>query len=268
MRSQKQNGFPGSSSSPPIFVLAQPTFVQGGKYFHRSETAPGLPRQIGDNQRVVFLGGAHGTQIPASYTGRDQTSQRGIFSYWELPLESPSYFFANISHASSAAPSISLRQGNSTILWVSVGLQRGANDDAEAAVARVLDLADQVDFEDGIENEFTKKLRGLVREYGGVALETLARTLFLPEIRTGIVVQSLLCLGRTDDAPSYPGRSWVLQRGLLSTSAKVRDAATVGICSLADVRAIGSLEAAASKESVRSLKEDMREVLSYLRAVK
>jgi hypothetical protein len=48
----------------------------------------------------------------------------------------------------------------------------------------------------------------------------------------------------------------------------VRDAAAVGLASMMDVAAKADLGKAIEKETVPSLREDMREVLEFLRTVK
>jgi len=135
-------------------------------------------------------------------------------------------------------------------------------------IERVFALADLVEFEDGIENEFTKQLKSLVKEWGGSAIVKLAPMIFRPAIRTEIAAQTLLCLGRIDDKGSVSARSRILRRGLLSSSAKVRDAATVGIASMADRGAKADLVAAVERESIPSLRDDMRAVLEYLKTPK
>jgi len=135
-------------------------------------------------------------------------------------------------------------------------------------IERVFALADLVEFEDGIENEFTKQLQSLVKEWGGPAVVKLAPMIFRPTIRTEIAAQTLLCLGRIDDKDTVSARSRILRRGLLSSSAKVRDAATVGIASMGDRGATADLVAAVERESIPSLRDDMRAVLEYLQTAK
>lgn len=136
-----------------------------------------------------------------------------------------------------------------------------------SAVKKVLDLAEVVEFEDGVENAFTQQLAVLVRRKGSAAVEELATILFSSGISSEVVGQTLLCLGRIDDDASYLARSLTVQLGLSSSSSKVRDAAAVGMASLRDPHAKDSLARAIEKERIRDLKDDMKGVLSYLEAV-
>jgi hypothetical protein len=141
-------------------------------------------------------------------------------------------------------------------------------DTLKTEIDEALALAVHVEFEDGFENKFTLRVMDLVKKYGNVAVEELARKLFRPELRPHIAAQTLLCLGRMDDRASYSMRSWVIRQGLRSSSAKVRDAAAVAIDSMYDISAQADLAKAIEREPVPTLKEDMQSVLESLRATK
>jgi hypothetical protein len=122
-----------------------------------------------------------------------------------------------------------------------------------------------VDFEDGFENTFTRRLIQFVAINGVPAVEEIARLLFASRIHSETAAHTLLCLARIEDRTTYYARSVVLQRGLSSSSADVRDAASVGIASMNDPNAIPSLERAAARETIQDLKLDMEKVISELK---
>jgi hypothetical protein len=136
----------------------------------------------------------------------------------------------------------------------------------ESSILELLELAELVEFEDGMENTFTRKVAALVAKNSSVAVEMLGTTILGPGVGSEIAAQTLLCLGRIEEDASYLARSWVLQRALFSPSAEVRDAATVGLSSLNDAHAAVSLTRAIEMERIRDLKIDMERVLSYLRS--
>lgn len=139
-------------------------------------------------------------------------------------------------------------------------------DTFSSAVVRTLSLADFVEFEDGIENEFTIQIIDLVKQHGRAAVEALAAAIFRPDVRPEVIAQTLLCFARIDDEPTVQARARALRRGLLSRSAVVRDAATVGIAATKDTLADPDLVSAIAREKIRGLKEDMQGALSYLRS--
>lgn len=137
-----------------------------------------------------------------------------------------------------------------------------------SAIDRAFASGEFLEFEDGVENEFTSQLMSMVKVWGGLGVRELATFMFRPGVRADIVAQALLCLGRIDDEDSYTTRARTLRRGLLAESAKVRDAAAVGIASISDLGASADLAKAIERETIPSLKEDMRAVLASLKNMK
>lgn len=131
----------------------------------------------------------------------------------------------------------------------------------------LLRLGYSVEFEEGMENQFTLDLGLVVREEGEQFLRALAERLSgtnRPD--PNLTAEILLCLGRVKDEPSSRARSVILQRALLSPSAKVRDSAAVGLVSLQDPLAAEALEEAISVERIADLRSDMEQALLELRA--
>jgi len=145
----------------------------------------------------------------------------------------------------------------------SSGRERVTN--VELRVSSLFDTADLVEFEDGFENEFTHRVKQLVKTNGVSAVAEIAAVLFRSQIHSELVAQILLCLGRIEDDATYYARSAVLQCGLSSLSADVRDAAAVGIASMSDLNAIPSLERAVAREIIKDLKVDMQKALLELK---
>lgn len=119
-------------------------------------------------------------------------------------------------------------------------------------------------FEDGMESEFSKALRVLVRVYGEVALEVLARHIIGGGSNEEVGAEALRWLGHMQHPPTYYPRLWLLERSLFCESARVRDGALLGLASLNDPVAIPYLKKAIVREKVEELREDMEQVLDQL----
>ena len=124
--------------------------------------------------------------------------------------------------------------------------------------------ARHVDFEDGIENEFSAELTRLVRRYGAVSKESIARLLGDTAISRDVVSEALRVLGRMEDSSSHQARLWLLERGLSSPSPVVRDGAIIGLAFLDDRSAGPYLSEALKSETVEPLKRDIAKILHQL----
>jgi hypothetical protein len=253
----------------PIPGIIEVTDVKP-KYLDKSWEVVGAevhhPVRLGHRACLLIVTGSQEMQIPTGHLVHGQFLYGSTLSNTSTAT-APSVF--GYSLLGQTAASNSVFEGDAfDVMYVPNGPQAVAKQELKSTIEALLNLGTLLDFEDGLENEFTIQLDSLVKKYGSVAMEELAKTLFLPGVHLDVVTQTLLCLGRIEDETSYLARSWVLQRGLFSSSAKVRDAAAVGISSLADALAKDSLEVAIRKEPVRSLKADMQRVLSYLQTVK
>lgn len=138
------------------------------------------------------------------------------------------------------------------------------NPNAEARFKTIFRRGREERFEDGMESEFSKELESLIRAYGPSSREVLARLLEDDRVSARVWGEAMRCLGRFDDPGSYEARLWVIEKGLTSGSALVRDGAALGLASMDDPSAIPYLQRAIDSETLGGLRADMQEVVSQL----
>lgn len=139
-----------------------------------------------------------------------------------------------------------------------------ATDKLDSCISQAFESAKFVEFEDGKENEFTLDIMRLVKQYGPTAVERISRALKTSSNSNETFAQTLLCFGRMDDPTTQVARGRAVRWGLKSSSAIVRDAATIAIESMFDRDAQAELRSAIKRETVPSLKQDMESALEYL----
>jgi hypothetical protein len=136
---------------------------------------------------------------------------------------------------------------------------------AEARFASVFRGAAEERFEDGMESAFSRNLESTVRRYGLKSFEILTRLLADPTMPASVWAEAMRWLGRADDALPLQRRLWLLEKGLTSPSASVRDGALLGLSSIDDASAIPYVERAIAVETIGELRADMRQLLAQLR---
>ncbi len=120
-------------------------------------------------------------------------------------------------------------------------------------------------FEDGMENTFSSSLVKLISHYSERAVEVLSRLIFDAETNPEVSAQALRWVGRVNSSQTRRSRRHLLERGLYSSLAQVRDGAVLGLASMNDPEAMSSLETAIERERISELREDMMKVLTRLR---
>lgn len=133
----------------------------------------------------------------------------------------------------------------------------------EKATVLFASAKDQI-FEDGMESNFSRELVEFVKAYGHSAMEIIIRIVLSDRINFEIVSEALRVIGRIHHPATCRERLWLLESGLYSSSARVRDGAVVGLAYLDDPIAITPLGLAIKRESVTELRQDMEQVLSQL----
>lgn len=137
--------------------------------------------------------------------------------------------------------------------------------EAELRFESLFRSARESHFEDGMESEFSRYLISLVQAYGPVSKDILARLIEDRTISPEVLSEALRWLGRMEGESTYEARLWLLEKGLNSPDATVRDGAALGLASMDDPRAIPYLEAAIQAEKLTDLRHDMEEVLDQLK---
>ena len=137
-------------------------------------------------------------------------------------------------------------------------------EDVYEVVARACRAAKEEEFEDGMENEFSRELRSLVTGYGNRAIEAMTHLIVYEKVNPEVASETLRSLGSLEDAESYRYRRWLLERALQCSSPVVRDGAALGLAFMDDPHAIEYLRRAVDLERCGELRNDMRLVLEQL----
>ena len=147
--------------------------------------------------------------------------------------------------------------GNSTVL-------QECPAEVEQKIEALFVRAREEVFEDGMESEFSKGFVSMVRKYGDVAIEVIARLIVYGKVNQEVASEALRWLGDIDHASTYDKRLWLLERSLRCSSARIRDGAALGLAYLDDPHAIRYLKQAIQQEPCEELREDMKQVLAQL----
>lgn len=119
-------------------------------------------------------------------------------------------------------------------------------------------------FEDGMESEFSRTLISLIQTYGNAAVSALEAVLSEEQINAEVAEEALRWLGAVDHQESYKYRLWILQNGLRSPSARIRDAAGLGLAAMDDPGAIPTLQEAIAREQYEEVRQGFQLVLDQL----
>lgn len=123
-------------------------------------------------------------------------------------------------------------------------------------------------FRDGEESEFSRELVHLVRRYGSSALDAIDGLINFGEVDGEIGSVALRTIGRVEHPASYTVRLRLLERALAHNSSWIRDGAALGLASLGDPTAIGSLQRAIVQEPIEELRQDLKAVEEYLETLR
>jgi hypothetical protein len=123
-------------------------------------------------------------------------------------------------------------------------------------------------FEAGFESDFSKGVLSIVRAYRNLGVDAVRTTVLWEGTNQEIAAEALRWLGYFDDATTHSSRLWLLERCLFNASARIRNAAALGLASLDDPRAIIHLKEAIEKENDDELREDMLQVLAQLESTR
>ncbi len=119
-------------------------------------------------------------------------------------------------------------------------------------------------FEDGMGSRFSNHLLSLVRKYGNWAMQEITYIIIYERASLEVSSEALRWLGRMDHPATHGYRLWLLERSLHCSSARVRDAAVLGLASMEELHAIPFLKQAIAQEKCIELRENMEQVLREL----
>lgn len=124
--------------------------------------------------------------------------------------------------------------------------------------------ADDEIFHDGMDSEFSRRLRDAIARHGDAAIEALETLLLAPGSSTEASEEALRVLGDVEDARTHAARLALLLCALESPSARIRDAASIGLAALDDPAAIDGLRRAVEAERSAWLRTNLNLALSQL----
>jgi hypothetical protein len=213
--------------------------------------------------RAVFFGGFRGATHVLNFGPAEAIGARLAEHCTLQSLTEPLLDFRSLGSYGLLARNVFLGEGSLATQAVSTTVP-SRSQSAEARFRSVFQRAREERFEDGMESEFSKELESLVRACGPSSQEMLATLLEDDGLSKRVWGEAMRSLGRIDDPGSHLARLWMLEKGLTSSSALVRDGATLGLASMDDRRAVPYLQRAIDVESIAGLRGDMQEVLSHL----
>ncbi|MCI0490486.1 MAG: response regulator [Blastocatellia bacterium] len=138
----------------------------------------------------------------------------------------------------------------------------------EQKIKALFQMAKEENFEEGIESEFSNGLVSIINKYGAQVINILSHLILSKGVNEEIASEALRWLGRLDHSESYYERLWLLEEALINPSARIRDAASVGLATLGDPHATPYLEQAIQKETCAELREDMQQILESLESAR
>ena len=136
--------------------------------------------------------------------------------------------------------------------------------EVERRASTVFASAEEEVFEDGVESSFSRKLATFVWSYGKAAIDAIGRFIISDSANREVASEALRVVGRIRQPSTHRDRLWLLEHGLCSSSARVRDGAALGLAFLDDPLAVVPLRLAVEREQIPELREDMQQVLDQL----
>jgi len=145
----------------------------------------------------------------------------------------------------------------------STSQQADSSELAKKAIALFVSAKEQI-FEDGMKSNFSEGLVEFITTYGRTAMDIIIRQILSDQVNYEVVSEALRVIGRIYHPATYRERLWLLEKGLYSASARVRDGACVGLAYLDDPIAIEPLKFAVDREPIPELRKYIEQVLSQL----
>lgn len=137
-------------------------------------------------------------------------------------------------------------------------------DDIYDSVRSLFAQADEEQFEDGMESDFSRGLVALLWRHGDEAAEAIGHLITRERVNPEIAAEALRWLGRLEQAQTYRYRRWILEQALNCSAAIIRDGAILGLASMDDIHAKPYLERAVAKEECPELRDDMLQAIEEL----
>jgi hypothetical protein len=128
---------------------------------------------------------------------------------------------------------------------------------------RVLALATNETFYEGVPSAFAERLRGLVLDFGAPVIGELANTTSLG-VPPEIAFEALTTLAELKFASIAPEREALLERALLSPVPEIRYGAALGAAAVRDPAIVPILKKAIQREQIADLRRNLEKILSAI----
>lgn len=136
----------------------------------------------------------------------------------------------------------------------------------ENEITKLLSWGAEIEFEQGMENDFTRTLESMVLKYENLAIEMLSDAINQRKINEDLISEMAQYLGIITDEKTNIKRRLFLIQLLKHNSNYVRYGAVIGLENLNDPEAIPDIKAAAKKEDFQPLEIEMKEIAKILRS--
>ncbi|MBA7590968.1 hypothetical protein ES708_33113 [subsurface metagenome] len=151
-----------------------------------------------------------------------------------------------------------VEQGPSTII------QQELTRYVENTIDHLFETSREDNFEDGMENDFSRELVSLVKKYEILTMSEISYLISYGRVDSEVAGEALRWLGCIDDPSTYGFRLWILEKSLSSKSPTVRDSAGLGLVCMGDAHAIQYIRKAIEQETIAELRDDLRGALREL----
>lgn len=125
----------------------------------------------------------------------------------------------------------------------------------------------EVNFEDGMESQFSRELVHNILEQEHVAIRIVHELIIKEKVNAEVAGEALRWLGTLQHLPTQRARRELIEQSLGCSSPKIRDGAVLGLSYLEDPESIPAIEEAIKKEPITELRQDMIETLKELKCL-
>lgn len=134
----------------------------------------------------------------------------------------------------------------------------------ENEITKLLSWGSDIEFEQGMENDFTRALENMVLMFENLAIEMLNDSIKQRKFNEDLISEIAQYLGIITDEKTHFKRRLLLTQLLKSDSNYIRYGAVIGLENLDDPKAIPNIKEAIYKEEFEPLKIEMMEIADIL----
>ena len=116
-------------------------------------------------------------------------------------------------------------------------------------------------FEDGVDTEYARRLRSLVRDFGRPAVRVLRDYITDPTFPRELAAEALTQMGQVESPSTREARVSLLIQGLSAAYPSVRDAAATALMNVAVVSDRDEIQTALENEAIFQIRESLRGLL-------